>query len=264
MDETRDEDLSKLEINKNENEKSQHLMKCFVENLDKNQWFERLFSDDKHKNRLQEHAIEIDHIIEQYRVAVSDQIEQICNLSKEHYNVRTNEMNQFERAIGEGRKNVQSASIEIINDFLQEKRNVTKRALSDFEHDDCVASIGKTIECDALIDSVCYSLLKRETTVHEQIEEVRKKVSAELTKIVNQFMDAVGPLFDVIRIACEQYFKMIGEKARATGNRDEQLTEDINSDRTQHLALIDRSKDNLLSQAKEWLATQLHTYERFV
>lgn len=65
MEENEMEQLAQEDLEHTEGAKLKHLANCFVENLDKNQLFDRLFSNNKHKQRIETHEIEINHIVEQ-------------------------------------------------------------------------------------------------------------------------------------------------------------------------------------------------------
>lgn len=256
-------------------ENMEHLTKCFVENLDK--LFERLFSNDKHKQRMKVHEIEINHIVEQYRLEVLRQTEKICDLGKANYIERSQEIDLYEEAVAESRSTAQSEGIELINIFLVEKNDLIEQAKSKYHTLAQIIQEGdgdsaeNISECESLhqkyeilIDNVWYSLMEKETTLHERIDESRESFSTNMTKIVDQFLKSVQQLFAVIRIACEEYFKMIAEKIQANEFDDEQLDGFCVSDRSQHMAVIDRREDDLLFQAKKWLSTQLEKFKRFV
>lgn len=273
LDENRIEELAQRELEKNEAENMEHLTKCFAENLDKNQLFERLFSNGKHKQLIETHEIEISHIVEQYRIDVQKQTEKICELARDNFNDRTREISEYEEAISESRNAAQSEGIELIDIFLKEKGDFVEqmKGTNTLALNNQIDSTEKGSKCESLhqryetlIDNVWYSLMEKETTLHERIEEIRQYFSANITTIVNDFMSQVQQLFAVIRIACEEYFKMIEEKIQANEIDDSELDKFCASDRVQQLAVIDRREGDLLDQAKEWLTTHLEKYTKFV
>lgn len=248
-----------------------HLTECFVENLDK--LFERLFSNNQHTECIKSHGIEIDHIVEQYRIGVQKQIDKICMLAKAHYEQRHQEIDLYDESIARSRNAAQSEGIELIANFTAEKNDLIVQVKRVYH---AMANSNKgneahSQECESLhqkyetlIDNVWYSLMEKETTLHERIAEVGELYSAHLNTIVNQFKKNVLPNFAGIRIASEEYFRMIGEKVKATGKADRQLMEFCESDQKQHLAVIDKRENDLLLQATKWLKTHLDTYTRFV
>lgn len=253
----------------------EHLTKCFVKNLDKNQLFERLFSNGKHKQLIKTHEIEISHIVEQYRIDVRKQTEKICDLARDNYNNRTREISEYEEAMSESRNAAQSEGIELIDIFLKEKDDLFEQVKCTYHHTlakkNQMDPTKKASECESshqryetLIDNVWYSLMEKETTLHERIEEIRQYFSTNITTIVNNFMGEVQQLFAVVRISCEEYFKMIEEKIQTNEIDDKKLNESCTSDRVQQFSVINRREADLLDQAKEWLTTHLEKYTKFV
>lgn len=277
LEENRIEELAQRELERIAAENMEHMTKCFVENLDKNQLFERLFSNDKHKQQIETHEIEIDHIIVQYRLVVLKQTEKICDLARDNYNIRSQEIGQYEEACADSRNAAQSEGIEMIDNFLKERNDLIDQAkcmyctLAEIVKHNASDSAKKIAECESLyqkyeilIDNVWYSLMEQETTLHERIEEIQEYLSSNITTIVDQFVDNVQQLFAVVRIASEEYFKMIEEKILANQINDEQLNKFCALDCAQHLAVIDRREADVVFQAKKWLSMHLDKYKRFV
>lgn len=254
----------------------EHMTQCFVENLDENQLFQRLFSNGKHKQMMESHEIEIEHIVEQYRLQVLKQTEKICELGKDNYNVRSHEISQYEESIAESRAATQAEDIELVENFREEKNDLIEQAqriyheLAQIVKDETADTAGKIAEWEeshkkyeTLVDNVWYSLMERETTIHERIEEIREYFSSNITEYVHQFMSNVKEPFAVIRIACEEYFKKLEDKIVASKVSDGDLDETCAMDRTQQLAVIDRREDDLLSQAHKWLSMHLDKYKKY-
>lgn len=274
MDESRIEELAQIELEKGAAQTVEHLTKCFVEDLARNQLFEQLFSNDKHTQQMKTHGIEIAHIIEQYRLEVLKQTEKICKAAKDNYNVRCEEICQYEEAIAESRNAAQLEDVELIDNFLKEKNDLIDEAKSiycaigEMRENDCAEKIS---ECESLhqkyeilIDNVWYSLMEKETTLHERIEEVRELFASNIKTVVHQFTENVPHFFAVIRIASEEYFKMVEEKIRANEIGDEQMEKSCEMDRNQHMAVIDRREADLLFRVRDWLSTRLDKYKKFV
>lgn len=277
LEEIRTEELARNELEKCDVEHMEHMTQCFVENLDKNKLFQRLFSNGKHKQLMEMREIEIDHIVEQYRLQVLNQTEKICELGRGNYNVRSHEISQYEESIAESREATQAEDIVLVENFRGEKNDLIEQAKRIYhalaqivgdEAADTAEKIGEWEEShkkyETLVDNVWYSLMERETTIHERIDDIREYFSTNITETVNQFMDNVKEPFAVIRIACEEYFKMIEDKIRASEVSDGDLGETCAMDRTQQLAVIDRRLDDLLSQAQKWLTTHLDKYKKYV
>lgn len=273
LDENRIEELAQLELEKCDAENVEHLTKCFVENLAGNRLFEQMFSNDKHKLQMKAHEIEIAHIIEQYRLEVLKQTEKICDAAKENYAVRCEEISQYEEAIAESRNAAQSKDVEMIDSFLKEKNDLIDqyRTIAEIRRSDASGCAEKTTECESLhqnyeilIDNVWYSLMEKETTLHERIEEVRELFASNITTVVRQFKENLPQFFAGVRIGSVEYFKMIEEKIRASEINDEQVQKSCEMDRNQHMAVIDRREADLLFQVSNWLTTRLDTYKKLV
>lgn len=209
-----------------------------------------------------------------YRLEILKQTQEICASAMDNYQIRCQEIRQYKMAISESRNAAQRESIELIDIFVKEKNDsiaVTKSAYYALAENIKIDVAEQTNECEllhqkyeTLIDNLWYSLMEKETTLHECIEEIRIYFSTNITTIVNQFMDSVQSLFAVARIASEEYFKMFEEKIHGQKINDEQLNKFCSLDRAAHSAVIDRCESDLLFQAKKWLSQRLDKYQKLV
>lgn len=280
MDEKRNETFAQRDLEDSEAGTTAYLTNCFIENLYENRLFDQMFGNDKHKRKLKtfKDKIEIDHLVEQYRVGIVQQTEKICKCCEANYNIRFQEIKDYEESIDGSRNVAQLEGVKLIDFFNKEKMNVVEEAKSRYqtladaaEHNansmqQMMQSVNESLQqkFETLIDKVWYTLIERETTLHERIEEMREYFSSNITTIVKEFIASVQKLFPAVRIACEEYFKMIDEKIRASKISDDQLENLCATDRAQHLAVIERRQSDVVSNAEKWLSTNLEKYKKFV
>lgn len=280
LEEKRNEAFAQCDLEDSEAETTEYLMNCFIENLYENRLFDQMFGNDKHQRKLKtfKDKIEIDHIIEQYRIGIVQQTEKICKFCEANYKIRSQEINEYEESIGGSRNVAQLEDIKLIDFFNKEKNDVVKEAKSryqtladDAEHNadsmqQMMQSVNESLQqkFESLMDKVWYTLIERETTLHERIEEMREYFSLNITTIAKEFIANVQKVFPAVRIACEEYFKMIDEKIRASKISDDQLKNLCDTDRTQHLAVIESRQSDVVSNAEKWLSTNLEKYKKFV
>lgn len=185
---------------------------------------------------------------------------------------RINELKQFDVALAHSRKEAQMLAIELVDKFLNEKNDfhgktkdnfrLMSNSLSDsLNEQNCEKNhyhrhIDKIDEqYSATIDSIWYALMELETTLHERIIESKKIFDDTILRIIENFITKSNKLFDCIRLACDEYFRL----NRHRNNND---SDTIAVTKDHHMNIINSRMDNIESQANKWLSKVMDKYEQ--
>lgn len=197
------------------------------------------------------------------------------------------EVKHFDEALANGRKEIQTKSIALIDKFLMEKTNLIEMTkvyfhqINELGHDSIEQHHHQhdTISEKFMlaIDNIWYSLMELETTLHERINETMIVFNVTIRQIIENFIDQCNECFDCIRSACVDYFRMsitVDDKdSHSDGHHHsnnqfglassfslkrkdhfQQHLEQKRSMQTRHMNIINQRMDSLCSQAQKWLS----------
>lgn len=194
-------------------------------------------------------------------------IQSIFDLSYKIHGSLMEEIIQLDESLNRNRKNLQQRSIAVVNDYIKQKNAIsssTKRLIKQNVLSEDIANELDDLKerFDAITDSTWYTLNEMEALVHERIEDVRKTFSNNMNRIVDGFLHDLRPIFEEIKIAGQEYYRLVGEKYDENKQKDNSIEKAINFDRNLHWETSLKIQDYFFDCVNEWKIKTLEDYER--
>lgn len=174
------------------------------------------------------------------------------------YNKRANEIKLFDEALANSCDEVQAISIELIDKFFGQKADSVMNLKQSMQSmckstDDDIATHQTHIDTigdnfGKAVDSIWYTLIELETSLHERITDSMKIFNDTIRTIIENFNDKSIDTFHRIRSACDAYFQSnIDSPADALEQR--------------HINIINHKLDLMHSRANKLLSETIEGYE---
>lgn len=204
-------------------------------------------------------------------------------------------MKHFDKALANGRMEIQTKSIALIDKFLLEETNsieMTKgyfHQMNELAHDPIEQYHHQhdTISDKFMlaVDNIWFSLMELETTLHERINETIIVFNVTIREIIENFIDHCNERFDCILSACADYFRMsfadddnerhnhshhhsinqFGLASSFSLKRKDHFQQNFEQKRSmqnRHMNIINQRKDSLCYQARKWLSDTMAKNEQ--
>lgn len=175
------------------------------------------------------------------------------------HNKRANEIKLFDEALSNSCDEVQAISIKLIDKFFGQKADFIMNLKQSFQSmckstDDDIATHRNHIHTIGdnfakAVDSIWYTLIELETSLHERIMDSMKIFNDTIRTIIENFNDKSTETFDRIRSACDAYFQSIID------------TSAIDASEQRHINIINHKLDLMCSRANKWLSKTIEGYE---
>lgn len=175
------------------------------------------------------------------------------------------EINQLDESFEKARCSVQTKSIGILNEYLAAKieiANDTKRLMRRGDSSELFAHELDALKqhFDRITDSVWFNLIEIETLLHERINETRNVFAANIHRLIGSFLQTVRPIFEEIKIAGQEYYRLVGEKYDRNEFHDDVVAEAIKIDRNAHWETSQKIQDDFFDCVNDWMVAMLATY----
>ncbi|OXU31637.1 hypothetical protein TSAR_016127 [Trichomalopsis sarcophagae] len=267
-------------------EKIAQLSVSYVEYLDEDCLFQQMFCNDDEGTKLAKLNQDTEAAFEQYRQTFSEICHQLYELGLKEESRRREEIqalnnvveDRLTTATNKARKimdSVQSKRVEItvrVTQMLREAAIVADDADLD---DDAIDEIDKvarqlSLEFNQYIDVVWKKLMREETVIHEQIEEMSRMFETNINDMVTAFLETVQEYFSQLRNLETEYNENLSPIVMTYLNSIEDadknpfllslmedkdaLTNCLAGSHFLHLQVIDDRQDRMVKRLRDWQA----------
>ncbi|KAJ8679642.1 hypothetical protein QAD02_015429 [Eretmocerus hayati] len=275
-----------LEAAKEAEEKVAQLSVAYVEYLDEDCLFQQMFDRDEDGRNIAKLTTEIEEIYNQYKKSFSEVCHDLYELGLKEEDRRREEIqalnnvidNRLSAATERARKIMDSVKSKREEIRVRVKQTLREAALAADEadlDDETIDEIDKlarqlSIEFNDYASVVWTKLMREETIVHEQIEEMSTMFEANIGDMVTEFLEAAQEYFSQLRNLETEYYENLLPTAMTYVNslEDEDkspfvlsITEDkdalnncLAGSHYMHVQVIDDRQDRMIKRLKDWQA----------
>ncbi|XP_056641566.1 dynein regulatory complex subunit 3-like [Diorhabda sublineata] len=253
----------------------------FVEYMNSQYLFDKMYeNDDEGKALLKIGTEELEEIYNDFKTQFVDYCRQVFEIGQKHYQLRTDEIEQFTRSTEAAKKANQQESIDFMEAFIEVKQElfVKVKALQK-ELDDAVIDDNIYVEkvevyfsqFDHIIHDTWKNLMRLELQLYESLEEVNQNFEHNLTEMINNFVEESQAVFTNIRDkevvftenlteAANQFFTSanvgdveVPEVLKVIMSDKENLVNALGATHDIHMQVIDDREDLLMNRSRTWL-----------
>ncbi|PNF16581.1 hypothetical protein B7P43_G07195 [Cryptotermes secundus] len=258
---------------------------AFVENLDGDQLFSAMFTNDTDSKALFTMGDVATDVYNKFHDEAMNVIRQLFKVGLEQHEIRQEEIRQYYQCVDAAKEMNTVSCQQYTENFLERKaeiflkiRNILKSIQDLLDMEESAAQVEYVARVQILSDqfnkecqTAWYELMAQELTLYEQLEEVNGSFQQNMTNLVSAFIKAAQSFFVQIRNLEASYSEELSEVAHAyltnlnAGTvlavpelkqimlNKESLNSAITQSHDTHIQTIDSREDELVTRIRKWV-----------
>ncbi|XP_012283171.1 dynein regulatory complex subunit 3 [Orussus abietinus] len=255
----------------------------YVEYLDGDYLFEKMFEHDKDGKDLQGLNDDTQNAFEEYRKIFSAISQELYELGLKEQIKRSDEITLFKDIVNEGKDANQKDARQIVDDVLEKKAEIisgikeliesmTEELDPDILYEKVESAQHHSEQFNDLLSKTWAKLMHQEVVLHEQMEDINEVFKINMTDMVGQFLETAQGYFSQMRSIESEFNNTMGVLATLVmnsyggpddakmpphlldicGDKDT-LSNNLAATHDIHLQVIDDREDRMVSRLKTWV-----------